>query len=75
MDEKRKAELLKACEDAAEALVVAREAHDLAMAARRKALVEADDAGVDRELIADACGLQWPLSRNRWSQLRRGVSR
>ena len=41
-------------------------------AARAQAIRAADDAGVPRELIAAAAGLSWPVSRQRWSQLRNG---
>jgi uncharacterized membrane protein len=39
---------------------------------RAEAIRAADDAGVPRELIAAAAGLQWPMSRQRWSKLRTG---
>jgi len=38
--------------------------------ARAAAIRAADDAKVPRELIAAAAGVQWPMSRQRWSQLR-----
>jgi len=40
--------------------------------ARAAAIRAADDAGIDRALIAEAAGLTWPMSRQRWSQLRNG---
>ena len=43
-----------------------------ALIGRSAAICAADDAGVPRELIARAAGLQWPMSRQRWSQLRGG---
>ena len=39
---------------------------------RAEAIRAADDAGVPREAIAAAAGLQWPMSRQRWSVLRKG---
>jgi hypothetical protein len=56
-----------------------REAHQRAVAAyadararRAEAIRAAEDAGVPRADIAAAAGLQWPMSRQRWSQLRKG---
>ena len=40
--------------------------------ARAEAIRAADDAGIPRQLIAEAAGLAWPMSRQRWSQLRHG---
>jgi len=74
VSEVKKARLLRDCRKAAEAMEKAQEAAVAAKEARRRALVAADDAKVPREEIAGACGLQWPLSRARWSQIRRGVN-
>jgi len=46
------------------------QATSAARKARADAIAAADDAGVPRELIAAAAGLQWPMTRQRWSQLR-----
>jgi len=52
------------------ALQAVKDATSKARAARSAAIRAADDAGVPRELIADAAGLRWPMSRQRWSELR-----
>ena len=49
-----------------------REARQDARTRRAEAIRAAEDAGIPREAIAEAAGIQWPVSRQRWSVLRRG---
>lgn len=60
--------LLQAVRDAVEAKKVATRA-------RATAIGAADDAGVPRDLIAEAANLSWPVRYQRWSQLRKGKNR
>jgi len=39
---------------------------------RATAIRAASDAGIDKELIVRSAGLKWPVSRQRWSELRKG---
>ncbi|MDR1213850.1 MAG: hypothetical protein LBK54_07205 [Propionibacteriaceae bacterium] len=39
---------------------------------RAEAIRAADDAGIPREAIAEAAGLKWPMTRQRWSKVRQG---
>jgi hypothetical protein len=64
--------LLGAVRDAAAGMDAATKAHTEAFQARAEAIRAADDAGVDRAEIAAAAGLSWPMSRQRWHQLRNG---
>ena len=63
---------LAAVKQAAAAMAAAESARLEARQARAAAIRAADDAGIDRALIAEAAGLTWPMSRQRWSQLRNG---
>ncbi len=76
MTEEMKTHLLSDVRESSEQMkAIRRDYQEATMEASRRraaAIRAADDAGVPRELIAEAAGLSWPLSRQRWSDLRRG---
>jgi len=41
---------------------------------RAEAIRVADRSGVERELIAKAAGLKWPMSQQRWWKIRQASS-
>jgi len=72
MSEVDESRLLEEVRSAAETIRISENVAREARERRAEAIRAADDAGVPREDIAAAAGVQWPMSRQRWSQLRLG---
>jgi hypothetical protein len=62
----------RAMEDAARRVLDAQADQRRARSQRGQAVTAADDAGIDRDEIAKAAGIDWPVSSGRWSQIRAG---
>ena len=75
VSEQEKTRLLQAVRKAAEKMDAAALERVSGRVERGQAIIAAEAAGIQREEIAEAAGLKWPMTRARWSQLRRGEHR